>query len=149
MLKDVYNESTSVQLQSAGTALSADADSTAVDLWDYPGGHGGVSFYAMVGTTTETLDGSNYWEVRVEESDDNSTFTAAPNADLSNYVTGTQAVAGTFALIDAAAEDDLTYSTHYHGSKRYVRVTCDETGTGGIAIGILAIIGGKTYAAGA
>ena len=146
MLKDVYNNVTITQVQSAA-ALSADANSTAIDTWDYPGGV--VTFIAVVGTTTETLDGSNYWELCVEDSPDNSTFTDVTDAELSNSVTSTSGTTGCFALINAGTEDDMTYATQYIGNKRYVRVVSDETGTGGLPIGVVAVISGKQYASGA
>ena len=115
--------------------LNSDTDSTAVDLSAYRG----CTFYALLGESADTLDGSNYIELEVEESTDNSTFTDAADGDIRNAVTGTNT--GTFALINAATEDQLAYSTQYLGTKRYARVVINFTGTHttGIPITIFAL----------
>ncbi len=102
---------------------TADANSTAVDVLGYES----LVMAAMIGITGDTLSGSVKVEVEVEESDDNSTFTDVANADLTNYVTGTNV--GTIAVIDDNAEDDVIVSTGYKGSKRYVRLVFNYTGT--------------------
>jgi hypothetical protein len=121
--------------------LTADADGDSVDMKDYE--H--VAFYALVGESGDTLSGTVYLELEVEESADDSSFTDVADADLTNYVAGTND--GTFAKIDAAAEDDAVYMTQYKGSKRYVRPVANISGThsNGIPVGILAVrFGAKT-----
>lgn len=121
--------------------ITSDTNCTAVDLL----GYGGVTFLALVGESGDTLSGSVYIELEVEDSADNSTFADAANAELSDYVTGTNT--GTFAVIDAAAEDDAVYKTTYRGDKRYCRPVVNVTGThsNGTPIGIVAIRHGKQY----
>lgn len=102
---------------------TADANSTAVDML----GYSSLVLGALVGITGDTLSGSVKLEVEVEESDDNSTFTDVANADLTNYVTGTNP--GTIAVIDDNAEDDVLVTTGYKGAKRYVRLVFNFTGT--------------------
>lgn len=145
MLKDVYNNVTFVQVLDPAT-VTADANCTSIDLWDYPGE---VTFAALIGESGDTLSGTVYIELEVEESDDNSTFTDVADADLSNYVAGNND--GCFGVIDAAAEDDAVYTTQYTGSSRYVRAVVNVTGThtNGTPIGVVAIVAGKRYAAGA
>ncbi len=115
--------------------ISADADGASVDMQ----GYNSVAFFALIGESGDTLSGSVYVELEVEESTDDSTFTDAPDADVRGSVTGTNV--GTFGLIDAAAEDDAVYSCQYTGGKRYVRPVINVTGThtNGIPIGILAV----------
>jgi len=100
-----------------------------------------------VGASGETLSGSVKIELEIEESDDDSTFDDAEDADLSSSVSGTNA--GTFAVIDDGAEDAV-YTTSYKGDntkKRYVRPVINVTGThtNGTPIGILAVRFGKKY----
>lgn len=116
-------------------AATADADSASVDMKDYRF----VAFYALVGATGDTLDGSNDINLELEESADDSSFTDVADADMTNSVTG--ANTGTFAHIDAAAEDDAVYMTQYMGSARYVRVVINVTGThtNGTPVGVLAM----------
>ena len=145
MFKDVYNNATFVQVVDP-VVVTADANSTSIDRWDYPGE---VTFAALIGESGDTLSGSVYIELEVEESADNSTFTDVADADLSNYVAGNND--GCFGVIDAAAEDDEVYATQYTGSARYVRAVVNVTGThtNGTPIGVVAIVAGKQYAAGA
>ena len=115
--------------------LTADADGASVDMKDYE--H--VAFYALVGESGDTLSGTVYLELELEESDDDSTFTDVADADITNSVTGNNT--GTFAKIDAAAEDDAVYMTQYKGNSRYVRPVVNISGThsNGVPVGILAV----------
>lgn len=115
--------------------FTADADGASIDMKDYS--H--CAFYALVGESGDTLSGSVYVELEVEESADDSSFTDVADADLTNYVAGNND--GTFAKVDAAAEDDAVYMTQYRGAARYVRPVVNITGThsNGIPIGILAL----------
>jgi len=119
--------------------ITADADGASVDMQDYER----VTFLALVGESGDTLSGSVYVELEVEDSDDDLSFSDADDADLQTYVAGTND--GTFAKIDAAAEDDAVYKTTYRGSARYARPVINVTGThtNGIPIGIVAIRFGK------
>lgn len=114
--------------------FTADADGASVDMKDYT--H--VFFLANVGESGDTLSGSVYVLLELEDSADDSSFANCADADLTNSVTG--ATVGTFAKIDAAAEDDTPYYTEYRGSARYVRPVVNVVGThsNGIPIGIVA-----------
>ena len=81
----------------------------------------------------------------LEESDDDSAFTDVADADLTDYVAGTNN--GTIGLIDDPTEDDVVLKSTYKGSKRYVRpvVNISGTHTNGIPIGIVAIRSGYKY----
>jgi len=115
--------------------ITADANGASVDMK----GYNSVAFYALIGESGDTLSGSVYIELEVEESTDNSTFTDAPDADVRGSVAGTNV--GTFGKIDDAAEDDAVYSCQYIGGQRYVRPVINVTGThtNGTPIGILAV----------
>lgn len=115
--------------------LTADTDGSSVDMVDYDA----CTFLAMVGVSGDTLSGSVYIELEVEESVDDSSFTDVADADLTDYVAGTND--GTFALINDPAEDDVLAKTTYIGSKRYVRPVVNVTGThtNGTPISIIAI----------
>lgn len=115
--------------------LTADVDCTGVDMQAYED----VSFYVLVGESGDTLSGSVMIELEVEESADDSTYTDCADADLSSSVTGTNT--GTFAVIDAAAEDDAVFQVQYYGDKRYVRVVVNVTGThsNGTPIGAISL----------
>lgn len=121
----------------APIVITADFNSSSVDMQDYDS----LLLIATTGASGDTLSGSVKLEFEVEESDDDSTFTDVADADLLNYVAGTND--GTFAVIDDPAEDEAVYITGYRGSKRYVRVVGNVTGThtNGIEVGVVAVRG--------
>lgn len=110
-------------LASVLTAPTIDLDSPSVDLQ----GKRSVMLLVGVGNSLDTLSGSVYIELELEESDDNITFTDVADADMRDPVTGNNT--GTFAVINAPTEDTLTFVAGYYGSKRYVRVVVNVTGT--------------------
>lgn len=123
-------------------AVTADATSDSVDMLGYES----VAFYVLVGATGDTLDASNHIQLEIQDSADDSTFAAVADVEITNSVTG--ANTGTFALINAAAEDDAVYMTEYKGSERYVLVEVNVTGThtNGTPVGILAVRGNPKVA---
>lgn len=106
----------------APVSISADTTGGTVDLQ----GVNSALIIASIGIGVG-LDGSNYFELEVEESVNGTDWTDVANADLTDYVTGTNV--GTFAKIDSLAEDVMIYSTSYIGNKQYIRVIANETGT--------------------
>ncbi len=125
VLKDVKNKlaiATTVLPQVAiGTT---DLTGSAVDTQDSIG----VALVAHVGLSGDTLSGSVKLEFEVQHSDaSGSGFAACADADIDAAVTGTNT--GTFAVVDAAAEDELVYKCNYLGNKRYVKVIVNLTGT--------------------
>ena len=119
--------------------ITADTNSTSVDMKDY----NSVAFYALVGESGDTLSGSVMLELEIEDSADDTTFADAADADVRNFVAGTND--GTFAVIDAAAEDDAVFLGQYDGNERYVRCVLQITGThtNGIPVGVIAVRTGK------
>lgn len=98
----------------------------------------------LIGDSADTLSGTTYVECEVQESADNTTFTAVANADLSAYVAGTNV--GTVAKIDAPNEDKVLVAVEYRGKKRYVRPVINLTGTHMNGIPVAALVsqsGGK------
>lgn len=84
-------------------------------------GYHKVLMVAQQGISGDTLSGSVKWDILFEESDDNSTFTTIPDADLiGGYGKHT---------IDAAAEDPTLVVREYTGGHRYVRISWDASGT--------------------
>lgn len=103
--------------------ITATTASSSVDLLMY----GLCRLSVVLGDSGDTLDASNHIQLEVQESADDSTFTAVADADLSAAVTGT--VTGTFAKAASAAGDDTLYQVEYRGKKRYVKVNARLTGT--------------------
>lgn len=116
-------------------APTVDINSAAADLLNYDG----CLFIVNCGESNDSLSGSVYLEFEVETSDDNSTWVDAADAVVTNTVTGTNT--GTFAKVDAAAEDDAIFTAAYLGRERYVRVVVNVTGshTNGTPLSIVCV----------
>ena len=134
--RDLYSDLGVTQLKDP-VVVTADFNSASIDTQNFES----LMLAASIGLSGDTLSGSVKIEMEVEESVDDSVWTDVANADLMQFVTGTNV--GTFALIDAAAEDETVYITGYKGSKRYVRVVGNVTGThtNGTPIGVVALRG--------
>ena len=102
---------------------TADITGAACDMKDYDG----CLISVNVGNSGDTLSGSVKIELEVQTSDDNSTWVAAADNVITGAVTATNT--GSFALIDAPAEDSAIFTTAYIGRERYVRVVANFTGT--------------------
>lgn len=106
---------------------NSDTASSALDLQNCDD----AVLIAHLGDSADTLNGSNYIEVEIQESDTTTDgdFTAVANANLTNYSSEATTNVGTIALINAAAEDQVIVFAGYRGSKRYIRAKFNFTGT--------------------
>jgi hypothetical protein len=105
---------------------------------DMKGATGGM-INVLIGESGDTLSSTVKWDLILQDSDDNSSFSAVTsNTDVSFADVDSS---GIFATIDAAAEDDASYAIGYNGAKRYVRVAITKTGThsNGTPIGAVGI----------
>lgn len=125
----------------AAAVRNAAADGTGVDLKGYES----ATVIVDVGAEGDTLSGSVYFELSLEHSDDNITFTDCAQADI---VDGTIAAGGIFLKLDGTAGGDpdtagLIYRVGYVGGKRYLRVVIAKTGThtNGTPIGAMVVRG--------
>lgn len=110
--------------------VTATPSATAVDLLDF----GACTFEMYAGAGGITFSGVNRVDFKVEESDDNSTFTAAADDSLI-LDPGATAPGGTGivrSLIAAkAAADTVIPIVGYRGKKRYAKCTPVFSGTHG------------------
>ena len=121
-MKDLANNISIVQ-SIAPVVGTSDTNGTGVDLQFFE------SAVAVVDTGVEgdTLSSSVKIDFKLEDSDDNSTFTAVTS---SLHVTdGSVDSNGIFLTLDANAETPQVTSIGYVGGKRYLRVVADFTGT--------------------
>lgn len=147
-MKDLHNNIKVVQALDPAT-VTADANGSGIDRQ----GFCAVEHIVSVGESGDTLSGSVYIELVIQESSDNSTWadvTAA--ADVLVGADGISAApdsSGVFATVDAAAEDDRHFRIGYRGSERYSRVQVDVTGThtNGTPIAVLAVLSGAEQSA--
>jgi hypothetical protein len=114
-------------------AKTASANGAAVDLQGYEA-------CVMIVDADARTDGTH--TVRLEESDDNSTFSAVAAADLSwDSAIGPVNASGQ-VVIDGAADDDQACVVGYVGAKRYVRAAAVVTSaTTGAIYGALLVPG--------
>jgi hypothetical protein len=136
MLRDLYNK-TKVLAALEPAVATGDINGDSIDTRGYES----CVLVAQLGQTGDTLSGSVKVEFEVEESDDASSWTDVADADLLNYVDGTND--GCFAVVDSNSEDDAVFVTGYRGYKRYVRIVANLTGThtNGIELAGVAILG--------
>jgi hypothetical protein len=90
-------------------------------------GYGSCRIIAHVGNSLDTLAADLKLELEVEHSDNGSTWVDCADTDILDPVTGTNT--GTFAVIDAPAEDSAIFATEYVGGKAYCRMVLNVTGT--------------------
>lgn len=116
MRTTVYRESLSVLALPSGTRTNGTVNGSTVDRTQ--GSNPSVLFVVTTGTVT---DGTHAFAV--QESDDNSVWTAAPAS----------AVQGTAPSV-AAAGSNSVFDVGYFGGKRYCRLSVTTTGatTGGV-----------------
>ena len=119
--KDFGNDSP--LLGSFPAVITSDSDGASCDLIN----HGSCLIAYSVGNSGDTLSSTVYIELEVQTSSDGSTWVAAPDADVTATVTGTNT--GTVAKIDAPAEDSKLFTAAYTGGERYVRGSLNLTGT--------------------
>lgn len=108
--------------------VTSDQNSASIDLKDL----NALKLIFAIGAFA--FDGSNKVALKVEHSDDNSTFVACDAADLDASES-----ANIVATVDTVPEGDAIYVAHYRGTKRYVRGVLDITGTVDFAASIVAI----------
>ena len=135
-MRDISNVTKAVTCQDA-KVFTADTDGTTVDRQGFES----VMFVVNSGIDGDTLSGSVKFDFILQESDDDSSWSAVTS---STSVTETSVdSSGIFLTLDANGETPQTSQIGYIGGKRYTRVKIDATGThsNGTPISIQAILG--------
>ena len=113
-----------IAVQSLAPAVrTADANGTGVDLQGF---EGAMAIFD-IGAEGDTLSGSVKIDVKLEHSDDNSSFSAVTSS--SDVTDGSVDSNGIWATFDANAEAPAVVGIGYVGGKRYLRVVADFSGT--------------------
>lgn len=128
MQRDLYNNAEPVQSLAPAARTDGTVNGTGVDLQGFASA---MAIIALGGWT----DGTHSFEL--QESDDNSDYSAVADADLQ----------GTEPVMDAGDEDLVVHRIGYQGSKRYIRVsvTVASSETGAV-YGASILRGHPTYA---
>ena len=121
-MKDLANNLIAVQ-SLAPAVRTADANGTGVDLQGFEG----AMVIFDIGAEGDTLSGSVKVDVKLEHSDDDSSYSAVvSNNDITD---GSIDSNGIWATFDDNAEAPAVVSIGYVGGKRYVRAVADFTGS--------------------
>lgn len=86
-----------------------------------------VEHIVLFGASGDTLSGTLKTDVKLEASEDGSTW--SPVADAKAVSGGPVSAAGVFATVDAAAKAQTAYRIGYLGNARYSRISLALTGT--------------------
>lgn len=120
---------------------TAAGNGTGVDLQGYES----ATILVDVGAEGDTLSSSVYFEISLEHSDDDSTYTDCAQADI---IDGTISSGGIWLKLDGTTGGDPDtaggiFRVGYVGGKRYVRVVLAKTGThsNGTPIGAMVVRG--------
>ena len=137
-MRDLYHNVLATQVLNPVVATSAKTSST-IDLQ----GYNAASVVFAVGLSGDTLSGSLYWTLSLQDSPDNSTWTAVPATALSAGVDGGSAT----AVLNTTSSDRQAYSFGYIGGQRYLQAVATPTGSvsAGVPIGIVALRGTAGY----
>lgn len=132
----LFNNNNVVQML-APAVRNSDTLSAKVDMQDYSD----LLLIADVGASGDTWSGTNKIEFEVQDSDDDTTYTAVADAYISNPLSGSNT--GTFAKLTANSQGSATYIGAYRGGKRYVKVNVNFSGTHstGSPIGVIGVQG--------
>src|SRR5262245_22029347 len=82
------------------TVFNSDQNSAGMDLANADE----AMIVIYLGLSADTLNSTNKIEIEIEESDDDSSYTDVADADLTNYVTGTNT--GTVKVVNSASLDE-------------------------------------------
>tara|TARA_S200002703_G_C3577774_1_gene177440 strand:+ start:54 stop:485 length:432 start_codon:yes stop_codon:yes gene_type:complete len=135
-MRDISNRTVAVATQ-VPAVVTADANGTGVDLQGFES--------AMVvvnsGIEGDTLSGSVKFDFILEESNDDSTYTAVTSSTA--VTEGSVDGSGIFLTLDANSETPQCSQIGYIGNSRYIRCKIDATGThsNGTPIGVVVVKG--------
>ncbi len=128
-MHDLYHN---VAVQQALNPVNATATQTSstIDLQ----GYNSATVVVALGTAGDTLSGSVFWTLTLQESSDDSSYSAVTTAGLLNGAAS--------YVVNSSSLDKTAYNFAYIGGKRYVQAVITKTGT--MTVGTpLAVIGLK------
>lgn len=121
-MRDLANSVAAIQSIAPVTG-TADANGTGVDLQGFEA----AVVVVNTGIEGDTLSSSVKIDFKLEDSSDNSTFSAVTAA--TSVTDGTVTSTGIFLTLDANGETPQITTIGYVGGARYIRVVADFTGT--------------------
>ena len=131
-MKDLHSHITIASAIGAAT-LAADNTPAAIDIQGYQS----AEIVLAIGVGGITFDTTNKIEFKLTHSDDDSTYTAVTTADMLGV---TVADGGTIKALTAAHATAAVYRYGYKGSKRYLKLLADFSGTHGTGTPLAAAV---------
>lgn len=131
-MKDNYNKGVATHGWVAAVA-TADVTPITIDR----AGFESVTFHAYVGVGGITFDATNKLALKMEHSDDGSTWSNVALADVLGAAAVTDGVVKDWTAAKAAAS---VHSFGYIGGKRYSRLTPDFSGTHGTGTAVACVV---------
>lgn len=123
MLRNLAQKIKSLMLLAA-QSVTADINSASADLANFR------NFAFLVSAGNFTFTGVNKIALKLQESDDNSTFT---DCDLTAYA------GGAIKELAAVADANTVHVVEYKGHKKYVRLALDVSGTVAAPIAVVGL----------
>lgn len=117
---------------------SADNTPAAAEIGD----HRNATILVFIGVGGITFDTTNKLELKLSESEDNSSYTAVGRADVSGVTVGDGGVIKSLTAAHAAAE---TMKLGYLGRKPYLKLLADFSGTHGTGTPLAAVVMSEPY----
>jgi hypothetical protein len=133
-MRDLYHNVLVTQHLNPITS-STTKTSTTVDLQ----GFSSADVVFAIGASGDTLSGALFWTLKLQHSDDDSTYVDTALTDLNNTALT--------VVVNSSSLDKTAYGFGYQGNKRYLKGVATPTGThtNGTPIGILALRGAAAY----
>ena len=133
-MRDLYHNVLSTQVLNPAVSTTTKT-SSAIDLQ----GHNSLSVLFSIGQSGDTLSGSVFWTLKLQHSDDDSSYADLAASDVS---TGSTTI-----VVNSMSLDETVYGIGYIGNKRYLKGVATPTGTHtvGTPIGIIALTGASAY----
>lgn len=125
--REIFN---SIKIENVVIAqvLTASATPTVIDMSDASS----VDFLVNMGNSGDTLSGSVYWTIKLQDSSDNSAFADVTDSEsLLIAINGVKQDGATSIVVDAPTEDQKNFEISYKvpGNKQYLKLLIDATGT--------------------
>jgi hypothetical protein len=133
-MRDIYHNVLTTQVFNPAVSNNTKTSST-IDLQ----GHNGLSVLFALGQAGDTLSGTVFWTLKLQHSDDDSTYADIAAADSSIGVLT--------IVVNGTTLDKQTYVLGYIGNKRYVKAVATPTGTHtvGTPLGMISLRGHSSY----
>lgn len=131
-MKDIHSDFAVVQAIGAAV-LSADNTPAAIDLQ----GYNAAEIVLAIGIGGITFDATNKIEFKLTHSDDDSIYTDVTTDDMLGVTVASDGIIKALTAAHAAA---AVYRFGYIGSKRYLKILADFSGTHGAGTPVAAMV---------